>query len=196
MMLTACSGGAAIPVHDQSINSEYQAGSTGRSSRAQSSESGICALLDANPAWINVLKRNEKKWGVKPSVFLAIIHQESKFDAYARPLDAKGRRLSSAYGYSQALDGTWKHYRQDTGLHKARRDSFWDSVDFIGWYIEKSHQHNRIKKHDVASIYLNYHEGWGGFANKTYRKKPWLHDVAQKVSRMERQYARELITCL
>jgi len=153
-------------------------------------------MLDENPAWINVLKRNEQKWGVKPSVFLAIIYQESKFNAYARPLDKRGRRVSSAFGFPQALDGTWKHYRQDTGLYKARRDSFYDSVDFIGWYIKKTQHYNKIDRNDVYSIYLNYHDGWGGYKDKTYKRKRWLTDVAQKVARMEKTYAKDLRHCI
>ena len=42
---------------------------------------------------------------------------------------------SSAYGYAQALEGTWDDYRKDTGRRGADRDDFADSSDFIGWYM-------------------------------------------------------------
>ena len=47
-------------------------------------------------------------------------------------------RPSTAKGYSQALDETWEQYIDETGNTWARRGSFSDSADFIGWYAEKA----------------------------------------------------------
>jgi len=53
---------------------------------------------------------------------MAIIRQESSFQADAQPPRSRilwiipGPRPSSAYGYSQALDGTWDWYRQATAI--------------------------------------------------------------------------------
>ncbi len=43
-----------------------------------------------------------------------------------------GPRPSSAYGYSQALDGTWNDYLSENKKQFASRTDFSDSVDFIG----------------------------------------------------------------
>ena len=56
--------------------------------------------------------------GVSPGMQLAFIKTESNFRPTARTqrkyflgLIPSGR-VSSAYGYSQALDGTWKEYKK------------------------------------------------------------------------------------
>ena len=56
--------------------------------------------------------------GVSPGMQLAFIKTESNFRPTARTqrkyflgLIPSGR-ISSAYGYSQALDGTWKEYKK------------------------------------------------------------------------------------
>ena len=75
---------------------------------------------------------------------MATFHQESRFVGNARPphVYALGiipmGRMSSAYGYSQALDGTWAEYRQETGNRLARRTDIRDASDFMGWYMTLS----------------------------------------------------------
>ena len=134
-------------------------------------------------------------------VQLAIIHQESKFRADARPISRGlfgipfGRRLSSALGYAQALDGTWAVYKKQTGNSQADREDFRDAVDFIGWYNDVSHKKLRIAKWDARNLYLAYHEGQGGYAQKSYRKKPWLLQVADKVERNAKRYSAQLGRC-
>ena len=44
-------------------------------------------------------------------------------------------RQSSAFGYSQALDGTWEEYLEDQRRRRARRDNIRDAADFMGWYM-------------------------------------------------------------
>ena len=67
------------------------------------------------------------KWGVPVSLQLSFIKHESSFQRTARPPRKKflglipGLRASSAYGYSQALDGTWKEYIQASGNSNADR---------------------------------------------------------------------------
>ena len=41
-------------------------------------------------------------------------------------------RQSTAYGYAQALDGTWKEYRQETGRRFATRDNIRDGIGLHG----------------------------------------------------------------
>ena len=52
-----------------------------------------------------------------------------------------------SFGYSQAIKGTWEQYKNETGNTLATRTRFKDSVDFIGWYTDKSN-----------SIFKNFHE--------------------------------------
>jgi len=55
-------------------------------------------------------------------------------------------RVSSAYGYSQAKTPTWDDYERETGNSWASRDSFADAIDFMGWFIDKSHRVNGVSK--------------------------------------------------
>jgi hypothetical protein len=52
-----------------------------------------------------------------------------------------------------------------------------------------------IKKTDIYSQYLAYHEGRGGFKRKTYNKKPWIKKVAGKVKKQSQRYQSQLRTC-
>jgi hypothetical protein len=132
---------------------------------------------------------------------MAVMHQESKFDAEAKPPRTTclcifpGPRPSSAYGYAQALDETWDKYKQETGNWGADRDNFADSIDFIGWYCNLSRKLCGISPNDAYSLYLAYHEGHNGFKRKTYKRKKWLQQVAGKVQRRAKTYTRQLASC-
>ncbi|MBF0621246.1 MAG: hypothetical protein HQL54_04900 [Magnetococcales bacterium] len=160
-----------------------------------------CSMLSENESWYASTKRTEKKWGVPIHVQLAIIHQESKFRHDARPprMHLLGfipwSRASSAYGYAQALDGTWDWYMEKTGNSGADRDEFEDAVDFIGWYANISNRTLGISKNDAFRQYLAYHEGHGGYKRGTYKKKKWLVPVARKVQRNANRYQKQLKTC-
>ena len=72
-----------------------------------------CAIVKERPKYLSAMKKSERKWGVPVNVQMAVIYQESKFDGdartphtYALGVIPMGRQ-SSAYGYSQAIDGTW-----------------------------------------------------------------------------------------
>ncbi len=160
-----------------------------------------CAIAAERPAYMRAMKATERRWGIPIHVQMATIHQESKFigDArtphrYALGIIPVGRQ-SSAYGYSQALDGTWDDYRKSTGKRRARRDNIRDATDFMGWYMDGSTRALGISKRDAASQYLAYHEGRGGYANGSYRRKPWLMTVANNVSVRSERYRRQLTAC-
>ena len=104
-------------------------------------------------------------------------------------------RQSTAYGYSQALDGTWEEYEQETRNRGARRDRIADATDFMGWYMDGSTKGLGISKWDARSQYLAYHEGRTGFAKGSYNAKSWLVDVADKVQRRSDRYASQLASC-
>lgn len=161
----------------------------------------VCAMYDEYYDWYLAADAVEQRWGIPPHVTMAFIYQESKFIDDARPpwqwfmwIIPLGR-ASSAYGYAQALDGTWEEYQRKTENWGADRDEFEDAVDFIGWYNHKSIRRNRINPHDAYSLYLAYHEGQGGFARGTYKNKQWLLNVARKVDAMAGAYRGQLTSC-
>ena len=111
-----------------------------------------CSIFDERYLWYKFAKKTEKKWGTPIYIQLAIIRMESDFDWLARPERQKifkvipYKRPSSSLGYSQAVKGTWKQYKEETGNKLASRILFKDSVDFIGWYTTKSSQILKISK--------------------------------------------------
>jgi hypothetical protein len=160
-----------------------------------------CALVDERPQYFRAMQDAERKWGVPVPVLMAIIHQESKFVGNARTphrfalgIIPMGRQ-SSAYGYSQALDGTWDEYRDDQNRRGARRDRIDDAADFMGWYMTQSRDKLGISLSDAQTQYLAYHEGRTGYANGSHNNKPWLIEVAARVGARAQTYGDQLATC-
>lgn len=160
-----------------------------------------CSIVAERPAYLRAMKRTERRWGVPVYVQMASIHQESKFigDArtphqYALGVIPIGRQ-SSAFGYSQALDGTWEEYQRETGNRRARRDDIADATDFMGWYMHNSALRLGLSKYDATSQYLAYHEGRTGFARKSYLSKPWLIRVSAQVGARSDLYRAQLQGC-
>jgi len=161
----------------------------------------ICAIFREKSGWYDDAADARKEWGSPISVMMAMMHQESKFRAKAKPPRKKifgfipGPRPSNAYGYSQALDSTWDDYKRSAGRYGADRDDFDDAIDFIGWYNHQSNKRSGIAKTDAYRLYLAYHEGHGGYNRATYRNKQWLIDVAHKVGRRASSYRSQLLAC-
>jgi len=164
--------------------------------------SNACAIFSEKDDWYPAIRKSADRWGVPIALQLAFIKQESGFDAEAQPPRRKflglipTTRPSSAYGYSQALDGTWEGYIRATGNRGADRDDFDDATDFIGWYCHISHQKLGIAKHDAYNQYLAYHEGQGGYSRRSYASKDWLLKVARKVETQTQRYGEQLIGCV
>lgn len=164
-------------------------------------QSNICDIFKTKPKWKLYTENTKEKWGVPVSLQLSFIKQESSFQRTARPPRKKvlgfipGLRASSAYGYSQALDGTWEEYKISTGNSNADRKNFEDASDFIGWYIDGSYRLLKLNKSDVYNHYLAYHEGRGGYQKKSFNKKKWLLDVAKKVERQAKEYSSQIKKC-
>jgi hypothetical protein len=148
-----------------------------------------CAIFAEKPKWHKATRRAERRWGTPMQVQLAIIRNESSFRHDARP------RTSSAYGYSQAIDGTWNWYREQTGRSNAKRTDFADAADFVGWYTDLSQRLLGISKWDGYNQYLAYHEGHTGFQRGSYRRKDWLVAVARRVDEDARTYGEQLRRC-
>lgn len=158
----------------------------------------VCAIFKQYPHWYKAAKKTEDKWGVPISVQMAIMYYESSFDAEARPRKKyllgfiPNGRISTAYGYAQALDGTWNDYLSSAGGFFASRNKFESATDFIGWYSAQARQHVGISSDNAYDLYLAYHEGWNGYARKSYLKKPWLMRLAHRVQNKTRTFAAQL----
>ncbi len=165
------------------------------------SPDNLCRIFEEKPKWYKAAKKSEKRWGTPMHVQMAIINQESSFRAKAKPPRKKlfglipTVRPSSAYGYAQVKDATWDWYRKKSGNGIASRSNFGDAIDFVGWYGDRSQKSVGISKWDAKNQYLAYHEGHGGFRKKSYRKKPWLIRVANKVKRRAEAYGGQLKGC-
>tara|TARA_X000001036_G_scaffold110040_1_gene103112 strand:+ start:95 stop:694 length:600 start_codon:yes stop_codon:yes gene_type:complete len=158
-----------------------------------------CSIFSERYLWYKHTKKVEKKWGTPIYIQLAIIKMESDFDWLAKPARQKifkvipYKRPSSSFGYSQAVKGTWEQYKKETGNKLATRVRFKDSVDFIGWYTNKSKKILNISKKDAFKQYLAYHEGWGNF--KYYKKNKKVIRLAKKVQKQSNVYKNQLLKC-
>lgn len=161
----------------------------------------ICQIFQEKPGWRRAALRTEKKWGVPPQIALAMVYQESGFRHDARPPRRyllgfiPWRRPSSAYGYAQAKNETWADYKREAGGMLASRSNFRDALDFMGWYIDKAQRLNGTSKWDAYGQYLNYHEGWAGYRNRSYESKPWLKNVAAKVQQRAERFGSQYQSC-
>ena len=173
----------------------------GCSSTPPRNRNDICSIFQQKRGWHDDAKEASQRWGTPIPVMMAILKHESSFRSNAKPPRKKylgfipGPRASSAYGYPQALDGTWDGYKRDTGHRWADRDDFDDAIDFVGWYTNMSHRKLGISKSSAYHQYLAYHEGQGGYAKGTYKRKRWLMNYAKKVQKTSNQYAAQLKRC-
>ena len=161
--------------------------------------SNSCKIFDERYLWYKHSKKVEQKWGTPIHIQLAIIKMESDFDWLAKPARQKifkiipYKRPSTSFGYSQAVNGTWEQYKNETGNKLATRVRFKDSVDFIGWYTSKTESILKISKKDAFKQYLAYHEGWGNFKN--YKKNKKVINLAKKVEKQSQIYKKQLSKC-
>ena len=161
--------------------------------------SNSCLIFNERYLWYKHTKKVEQKWGTPIYVQLAIIKMESDFDWLAKPPRQKifkvipFKRPSSSFGYSQAVKGTWEQYKAETGNKLALRVRFKDSVDFIGWYTNKTETILKVSKKDAFKQYLAYHEGWGNY--KHYKKNKKVIRLAKKVEKQSNIYKKQLLKC-
>ena len=158
-----------------------------------------CSIFNENYLWYKHAKKAEKKWGTPVYLQLAIIKMESDFDWLAKPPRQKlfkvvpYKRPSSSFGYSQAVKGTWKQYKTETGNKFAIRTRFKDSVDFIGWYTNKTEKILKVSKNNAFKQYIAYHEGWGNYKN--YKNNNKVINLAKKVEKQSNIYKKQLSVC-
>lgn len=162
----------------------------------------VCDIFFEKRDWYDAAEDMEERWGVPIHIPMAMMYQESSFRYNAKPprdyiffgLIPWGR-VSSAYGYSQAKTATWNDYIDESGNSGASREDFADAIDFMGWFITKTHRINGVSKWDAYKQYLNYHEGWGGYKRRTYRSKGFLLTAAKKVDSRAKRYGAQLRGC-
>ena len=172
----------------------------GCASSPPSKPHNLCAIFKEKPAWHRAASKASRRWDTPVSVMMAIMFQESAFRHNARPprrwfLFVPLPRRSSAYGYPQAQDGTWNEYSQQAGSWLSSRSDFADSIDFIGWYMDKTHKRNKVATSQADLHYFAYHEGWTGYRRGSYKKKTWLKAVAARVLRRSQTYQKQLDQC-
>ncbi len=160
----------------------------------------ICEIFAQQPDWYDHARASAARWGTPVHVLMAFVRQESSFQSHARPpmrwfwVIPLGR-ASSAKGYAQALDPTWKEYQAERGGLFRSRSNMKDALDFIGWYNAKTRRELRIPLHDARRLYLAYHDGRGGYRRGTWKRKPVLQRTARRVARTARRYKTQLARC-
>ncbi|MFZ9035681.1 MAG: hypothetical protein ACO2ZM_06145 [Francisellaceae bacterium] len=160
-----------------------------------------CAIVQQYPDWYYDSLASYKKWGVPISVQFAIIRKESSFIADAKPpmQYALGfipvGRPTSAYGYAQAVDGTWSDYQKETGNGWASRSNFADAVDFIGWYGNMANRMAGVSRDNAYALYLAYYGGVGSYINRSYHADATVRGYANQTQKWAYTYARQLKNC-
>ena len=158
-----------------------------------------CEIFEERYLWYKHARASYKKWGAPIYIQLAFIKKESDFNWLAKPPRAKlfkvipFKRPSSSFGYSQAVEGTWRQYKRETGNKLATRARFKDSVDFIGWYVNKTTTLLKIPKNDAYRQYLAYYKGWGDYKNYSKDKKAIIY--ARSVKETASKYRKQLTLC-
>ncbi|AIL32964.1 transglycosylase SLT domain-containing protein [Basilea psittacipulmonis] len=160
----------------------------------------LCDIFKEFPSWYQAAKLSQDRWGTPMHVSMSIMYQESSYRHNAKPpmkyflwVIPVGRG-SSAYGYSQAQDDSWREY--ENAMNKSRdREEFTHAIDFIAWYVNRNYARNKVSKWDAYKQYLAYHEGMGGYARGTYRQKQWLLNIAKRVDQRAKQYGAQLRQC-
>jgi hypothetical protein len=147
----------------------------------------ICRVFKKHPGWYASAKQTEAKWGIPVPVQMAIMKQESHFDS-----DAKNPN-SSAYGYAQALKGTWHVYQKDVDSG-SKRDNFKDASNFIGWYASKMKKEAGVSPKSAYQVYLAYYNGIGEYKHDKRTDHFKNAGLAHNVERTAEKYRSQLQT--
>ena len=162
----------------------------------------ICAVFREKSGWYDDAMDSSEKWGASVPVMMAIIRQESSFIDDAKPPRRKiwgfipWKRLSSAKGYAQAIDGTWDNYENAEGGFFSSRYDFEDAIDFVGWYMKtEGLKRAKVPLNDAYNQYLVYHEGSYGYKRGSYKNKKQVKGAAKWVAKRASMYRGQLAKC-
>lgn len=153
-----------------------------------------CEILNNNPSWGKSLKKAENSYKLPPAFAMGVMYQESRFKSDAKAVG------SSAYGYAQAIDSTWKHFQEDVKAN-AKRDNFNDSIQFMGWYMAQLAKSAKLKMTESENLYMAYMLGATGFKRYkagTFKNKAKLVEdkkLAEKVKNFTKLYKSQLKKC-
>ncbi|WP_228289145.1 transglycosylase SLT domain-containing protein [Marinobacter salinisoli] len=162
----------------------------------------LCEIFREHPAWYDYARESQDVWGTPIATQMAFVYYESSFRSHAQPPRKRlwgwmpWFRVSSAYGYAQALDPAWHDYlsANDSSWYAVRTDMKY-ALDFIGWYNHLTHRHLDVGFSDPFQLYLAYHEGRGGFSRRTFDQKPAIVGLAKRVRSRAFRYDNQLQAC-
>lgn len=161
----------------------------------------LCAIFKQHPDWFDAARESHTRYPIPIPVIMSMMYQESSYYHEAKPGYEyifgviPYKRISTAHGYSQALDGTWSEYLRDSGRKDAVRIKFDDAYDFMGWYLYNAAKTLNLRLDNAYGLYLAYHDGIGGYQKKTYKSKAFLLNAAQKVKTRAIRYQSQLSEC-
>ena len=171
------------------------------STSTPSNTENICQIFDEKRSWYRSATRSERKWGIPISTMMAVIYKESSFRATVRPPRQKilgfipGKRKSTSLGYSQAKEETWNDYIQATKNRTASRTNFADSIDFIGWYLNRAVTHLGVAASNTEALYASYHVGLSGYQSGAWRDSPAIRNSIATFQRQVQRYERQIRSC-
>ncbi len=148
----------------------------------------ICQLVAKHPDWYRAAKVTEAKWGVPVHVQFAIMRTESKFNPIAK------NPSSTAFGFAQALSGTWHRYQSEEE-NRANRTNFSAASDFIGWYANHMQDELGIDSSDAYRLYLAYHDGGAAYKRQQRQGQFKIGKLAHHVQRDADNFADQLSMC-
>ena len=160
-----------------------------------------CKIFGERYLWYKHVKKSSEIYGAPTHIILAFVNKESGFNRWARPERTKlfkiipYKRPSSSFGYSQATTKTWELYKKETDNPLALRSNFKHSVMFIGWYIKKTNEINKVPFNDSYRQYLNYYLGWSSYSKKGYKNDKKAVILAKGVQKQSNIYKNQLTEC-
>ncbi|MFE8071768.1 lysozyme-like domain containing protein [Marinobacteraceae bacterium S3BR75-40.1] len=162
----------------------------------------LCAIFREQPDWYDYAAESERRWGTPIATQMAFVFYESAFQSHAQPPRTQlmgfipWTRPSTAYGYAQALDPTWAEYleAQNDGFFVVRTHMK-HALDFIGWYNRLTHEQLGISLRNARHLYLAYHEGRSGYRRASFRAKPDVTALSQRVASRASRYGDQLSEC-
>jgi len=160
----------------------------------------LCSVFREKPHWYRDALRAGARWGTAIPELMAVMLQESSFDGGARPPRSwlwgiiPWSRPSTAAGYAQVVDATWRQYEREAGA-ESDRETFPHAADFVAWYLSELGEILALPGRDLRRLYLAYHEGPAGYRRGSFRNKPRLEAAAARVALRARRYRAQLEGC-
>ncbi|QGP54289.1 Transglycosylase SLT domain protein [Piscirickettsia salmonis] len=144
----------------------------------------ICWIFKKHPTWKNSAYKTSRHWKIPVNILMATIYQESRFRSHIKS------KTSNAYGFAQATNVTWADYKKSRKIAHASRENFHHSIDFIGWYFNKTIKLRKISRYNTQQLYLYYQLGLYHRRVPTSAKK-----TANKVATIAKRYQQQLKHC-